>query len=73
VTENATVRVAGLTPGGRGTGTRLPGPAAAADCRGSTSVTACTGLIIPEPVCAPAPPSAVVRIRYTTCAALSRG
>jgi hypothetical protein len=72
VTENATVRVAELTPRGRGTGTRLAGLVAAA-CGGSTSVTACTGLIIPAPVCAPVPPAAVAMIRCTTFVALSLG
>ena len=73
MTENATVRVAERTPWGCGTDTRLAGLGAAAVCSGSTSVTACTGLIIPAPVCAPVPPAAVAMIRCTTCAALSPG
>ena len=35
-------------------------------------MTACTGLTMPAPVCAPGP-SAVASIRCTTCAAVSRG
>ena len=69
--DSAIVRVTGLPAGGRGTGTG--GPAGWAAAAGTTAVTACTGLIMPAPVCAPVGPSAVASIRRTTWAAVSRG
>jgi hypothetical protein len=72
VTESATVRVTGFTGCRRGM-TTWRGVAAGMKCAGSTAVTACTGLIIPAPVCAPVWPAAVAMIRCTTCAAVSLG